>query len=81
LGMSIVLVNFTDSNVLCIAVLTVAFFAQGIASASWAAVSEVAPKELIGLTGGVTSLAANIGGIVTPIVIGWILHETGKFSA
>ncbi len=80
LGMSIVLVNFTDSNVLCIAVLTTAFFAQGIASASWAAVSEVAPKELIGLTGGVTSLAANIGGIVTPIVIGGIVHATGSFA-
>lgn len=80
LGMSIVLVNFTDSNVICIAVLTTAFFAQGIASASWAAVSEVAPKELIGLTGGVTSLAANIGGIVTPIVIGGIVHATGSFA-
>ncbi len=80
LGMSIVLVNFTDSNVICIAVLTTAFFAQGIASASWAAVSEVAPKELIGLTGGVTSLAANIGGIVTPIVIGAIVHATGTFA-
>lgn len=80
LGMSIVLVNFTDSNVICIAILTVAFFAQGIASSSWAAVSEVAPKELIGLTGGVTSLAANIGGIVTPIVIGAIVHYTGSFA-
>lgn len=80
LGMSIVLINFVDSNILCIAILTVSFFAQGIASASWAAVSEVAPKELIGLTGGITSLAANIGGIVTPIVIGWILHVTGTFA-
>ncbi|WP_248800955.1 MFS transporter [Pseudomonas sp. MWU13-2105] len=80
LGMSIVLVNFTDSNLICIAVLTVAFFAQGIASSSWAAVSEVAPKELIGLTGGITSLAANIGGIVTPIVIGGIVHATGSFA-
>lgn len=80
LGMSIVLVNFTDSNMICIAVLTVAFFAQGIASSSWAAVSEVAPKELIGLTGGITSLAANIGGIVTPIVIGAIVHATGSFA-
>jgi nitrate/nitrite transporter NarK len=43
-------------------------------------VSEVAPKELIGLTGGITSLAANIGGIVTPIVIGQILHLTGNFA-
>ncbi len=80
LGMSIVLVNFTDSSVICIAVLTVAFFAQGIASSSWAAVSEVAPKELIGLTGGITSLAANIGGIVTPIVIGAIVQKTGSFA-
>ena len=80
LGMSIMLVNFTDSNEICIALLTVAFFAQGIASSSWAAVSEIAPKELIGLTGGITSLAANIGGIVTPIVIGQILHVTGNFA-
>lgn len=80
LGMSIMLVNFTDSNEVCIALLTIAFFAQGIASSSWAAVSEVAPKELIGLTGGITSLAANIGGIVTPIVIGQILHLTGNFA-
>lgn len=80
LGMSIVLVNFTDSNLLCIAILTCAFFAQGIASASWAAVSEVAPKELIGVTGGFTSLAANIGGIVTPTVIGFIVQNTGSFA-
>lgn len=80
LGMSIVLVNFTDSNLLCIAILTCAFFAQGIASASWAAVSEVAPKELIGVTGGFTSLAANIGGIVTPTVIGFIVQSTGTFA-
>ncbi|MFF7709922.1 MFS transporter [Pseudomonas sp. NPDC007930] len=80
LGMSIVLVNFTDSNAVCIAILTCAFFAQGIASASWAAVSEVAPKELIGLTGGITSLAANIGGIVTPIVIGAIVQATHSFA-
>ncbi|WP_296268918.1 MFS transporter [Pseudomonas sp. UBA6562] len=80
LGMSIMLVNFTDSNLVCIVILTVAFFAQGIASSSWAAVSEIAPKELIGLTGGVTSLAANIGGIVCPIVVGAIVHATGTFA-
>jgi MFS transporter, ACS family, D-galactonate transporter len=80
LGMSIALVNFTDSATACIAILTVAFFAQGIASSSWAAVGEVAPKELIGLTGGVTSLAANIGGVVTPIVIGAIVQASGSFA-
>ncbi|GAB3373927.1 MFS transporter [Azotobacter armeniacus] len=80
LGMSIVSVNFTDSNAICIAILTCAFFAQGIASMSWAAVSEVAPKELIGLTGGITSLAANIGGVVTPLIIGMIVESTHSFA-
>lgn len=80
LGMSIVLLNFTDSNELCIVILTCAFFAQGVASMSWAAVSEVAPKELIGLTGGITSLAANIGGAVTPLIIGAILQSTQSFA-
>ena len=66
LGMSIVLVNFTDSNVLCIAVLTLAFFAQGIASSSWAAVSEVAPKELIGLTGGLPAWPRTLAASLRP---------------
>lgn len=80
LGMSIILVNITDSNELCIAILTLAFFAQGISSTSWAAVSEVAPRELIAVTGGVTSFAANLTGIITPVVIGYIVHETGSFT-
>jgi ACS family D-galactonate transporter-like MFS transporter len=46
---------------------------------SWAAVSEVAPVQYIGLTSGVTSLSANLAGIVVPIVIGYIVHVTGSF--
>lgn len=79
LGMSIVLVNFATSNWVAIAVLTVAFFAQGICSTSWAAVGEVAPKELIGVTSAITSFSANLAGIVTPTVVGYILRESGSF--
>ena len=80
LGTTIVLVNFVTSDVACIAILTGAFFAQGISATSWAAVSEVAPVQYIGLTSGITSLGANLAGIVTPIVIGYIVHVTGSFS-
>ena len=45
LGMSIVLCNVTASNDLCIAILTLTFFAQGVSSTSWAAVAEIAPKS------------------------------------
>ena len=47
---------------------------------SWAIISEVAPKELIGVTGGVCNFAGNLAGIVMPITIGFILAYTGSFS-
>jgi ACS family D-galactonate transporter-like MFS transporter len=79
LGSSIVLVNFVESNELVIAILTVAFFAQGIGSMSWAAVSEIAPRQYVGLTSSITSLAANIAGVTTPLMIGYITQHTGHF--
>jgi D-galactonate transporter len=79
LGISIVFANVVTSDTACIAILTMAFFAQGFSSMSWAAVSEVAPVQYIGLTSGVTSLSANLAGIVVPIVIGYIVHATGSF--
>jgi ACS family D-galactonate transporter-like MFS transporter len=79
LASSIVLVNFVTSDVTVITILTVTFFAQGVSSMSWAVVSEVAPRQYVGLTSGITSLAANLAGITTPLVIGYILKETGSF--
>ncbi|HKR40487.1 MAG TPA: MFS transporter [Paraburkholderia sp.] len=79
LGASIVLVNFVESNEVVIAILTVAFFAQGIGSMSWAAVSEIAPRQYVGLTSSITSLAANIAGVTTPLMIGYITQHTGHF--
>lgn len=79
LASSIIFVNFVESDAVVIAILTVSFFAQGVASSSWAAVSEIAPRQYIGLTSGITSLAADLAGISTPIIIGYILHATGSF--
>lgn len=79
LGASIALVNFVHSNEGVIAILTVAFFAQGIGSMSWAAVSEIAPKQYVGLTSSITSLAANIAAITTPLMIGYVTQHTGNF--
>ncbi|MBN3845605.1 MFS transporter [Paraburkholderia sp. Ac-20342] len=79
LGASVVFVNFVESNAMVIAILTIAFFAQGIGSMSWAAVSEIAPRQYVGLTSSITSLAANIAGVTTPLMIGYITHHTGHF--
>lgn len=77
---SIVLANYTSSTVLVIAIMSVAFFAQGMSAITWTLVSDIAPKELIGLAGGVFNFAANLAAIVTPIVIGLIVSVTNSFN-
>ncbi|MBN9115154.1 MAG: MFS transporter, partial [Pandoraea sp.] len=76
---SIVLVNFVEYNAMVIAILTIAFFAQGVGSMSWAAVSEIAPRQYVGLTSSITSLAANIAAVTTPLMIGYVIQRTGQF--
>jgi MFS transporter, ACS family, D-galactonate transporter len=76
---TMVLANFTPSNTLVVAVMSVAFFGQGMANLGWTLIADVAPKELMGLTGGIFNLCANLAGIVTPLVIGFVLGATGSF--
>lgn len=77
---SIVLANYTSSTGLVITIMSVAFFAQGMSAITWTLVSDIAPKELIGLAGGVFNFSANLAAIVTPIVIGLIVSVTNSFN-
>ncbi|CAN5609985.1 MFS transporter [soil metagenome] len=79
LASTIIAANFVESNGAVIAILSLAFFAQGMAALGWTLVSDIAPKGMLGLTGGVFNLAANLAGIVTPLVIGAIVSATGSF--
>jgi ACS family D-galactonate transporter-like MFS transporter len=80
LASTIVLANFVESNVAVIAILSIAFFAQGMAALGWTLVSDIAPAGMLGLTGGIFNLAANLAGIVTPLVVGLIVSATGSFA-
>jgi ACS family glucarate transporter-like MFS transporter len=71
---------FVRAEWLVIALMAVAFFGKGVASLGWAVVSDVAPKELAGLTSAVFNMFGNVAGIVTPIVIGYIVAATGSFD-
>ncbi len=79
LASTIVGANFVESNALVIAILSLAFFAQGMAALGWTLVSDIAPEGMLGVTGGVFNLAANMAGIVTPLVVGGIVAATGSF--
>ena len=76
---AIVAAGFVNDNRIVIAILSVAFFAQGMAALGWTLVSDIAPEGMLGVTGGIFNLAANLAGIVTPIVIGAIVATTGSF--
>ncbi|MGY2736714.1 MFS transporter [Sphingomonas sp. UYP23] len=79
LASTIIAANFVQSDAAVITILSVAFFAQGMAALGWTLVSDIAPAGMLGLTGGIFNLAANLAGIVTPLAIGVIVASTGSF--
>jgi MFS transporter, ACS family, D-galactonate transporter len=80
LASTIVIANFLESDALVITVMSIAFFGQGMVNLGWTLLTDVAPKKLIGLTGGVFNLCANLAGIVTPLVVGFVVAATGSFE-
>ncbi len=79
LSSSIIFANYTNSPELTIVFLTLAFFGTGFASISWVFVSTIAPKEHIGLVGGVFNLMGGLSAVIVPIVIG-VLAKDGNFE-
>jgi len=79
LASTIVIANFASRDTLVIVIMSVAFFGQGMCNLGWTLLTDVAPKELMGLSAGVFNLCANLAGIVTPLVVGFIVGMTGSF--
>ncbi|MEB3767739.1 MFS transporter [Acinetobacter sp. MD2] len=80
LSTSMVICNYVGSDVLVIVFMSLAFLGKGIGALGWAVMSDMAPKEMSGLSGGLFNMFGNISGIVTPIAIGYILATTKSFN-
>jgi ACS family glucarate transporter-like MFS transporter len=80
LAMSIIGCVFVDSLEMIVFFLSLAFFGKGLGALGWAVVGDIAPREIVGLCGGLSNMAGNIAGIITPIVIGYIVKSTGSFN-
>ena len=82
-GCCIVFSAFTESNTVIVLLMTLAFFGKGAAAGAgtWAIASDTAPREAVGLAGAVFNCIGNVGGIVTPIVFGYIVHATHGYNA
>ena len=76
---TIILADSVRGNLAMTAIFSLAFFCQGMTGLGWAVVADIAPSDLAGLTGGIFNFAANVAGVLTPIVIGGIIAATGSF--
>lgn len=72
--------NYVETDMLVVAIMSLAYFGKGVGALGWAVVADTSPKEAGGLSGGLFNTFGNTAGIVTPIVIGYIVQSTGSFS-
>lgn len=79
LASTIALAIYVKTDAAVIAVMSIAFFGQGMGGLGWSIIPDIAPKRLMGLTGGIFNFTTNIAGIVTPIIIGVLVAATGSF--
>jgi ACS family glucarate transporter-like MFS transporter len=80
LALAILGCNYVESNTGVLVFMSLAFFGKGIGALGWAVMSDVAPRDSAGLSGGIFNMFGNVSSIVTPIVIGYILYQTGSFD-
>ena len=79
LSVTIIFANYTTDTFFVIFFLSLAFFGNGLASITWVFVSLMAPRQLLGLVGGVFNFIGGLAAFITPIVIGYLVEE-GDFK-
>lgn len=80
LSMTIIGCNYVSTDWIVIALMALAFFGKGVGALGWAVVADTSPREAMGLSGSIFNMFGNVAGIVTPIVIGYIVNVTGSFN-
>lgn len=79
LSMLMIICNMVNTQWIIILLMSIAFFGKGFGALGWTVISDVSPKGMIGLNGGLFNLIGNLAGITTPIIIGYIVQRTGSF--
>ncbi|TCP97349.1 ACS family D-galactonate transporter-like MFS transporter [Cricetibacter osteomyelitidis] len=66
--------------VIAIAVLSIAAFFLMWGSLYWSFPALLAPKNKVGFVGGIMNMAGSLGGIIVPILVGFILQKTDNYN-
>jgi MFS transporter, ACS family, glucarate transporter len=80
LSTSMIACNYVGIEAVVVGIMALAFFGKGLGALGWAVVSDTSPKEIAGLSGALFNTFGNVAGIVTPIVIGYIVQTTKSFN-
>lgn len=71
---------FTPSAVLAVVLLCIAKSGNTVAASQvWALPGDVAPKNMTSIVAGMQNTVSNMGGVVGPIITGFIVGATGSF--
>ncbi|WP_407310270.1 MFS transporter [Pseudomonas sp. nanlin1] len=80
LSMSMIICNYVEADWMVVSFMALAFFGKGIGALGWAVMSDVSPKQIAGLSGGIFNTFGNLSSISTPIIVGYIIAATGSFK-
>ena len=82
LSSCVIFANYIDNINAVVLIMCLAFAGQGVASTvAWALLSDIAPKDSIGIVGSIFNFCANLGGVISPLAVGIIIKYTGSFEA
>lgn len=80
LSMSMILCNYVQTDLLVVLFMALAFFGKGMGALGWAIISDVSPKRSAGMNGAIFNTFGSVAGIVTPLVIGYMVQSMGSFN-
>ena len=72
-------VAYTTGPMLTVVLLAVTLFFQRWTGLYWSIPSILGTRDKVGLLGGTMNLGGNIGGVLVPLVVGWIVQLTGSY--
>ncbi|MGJ8517796.1 putative glucarate transporter [Carnimonas sp. LMG 33810] len=80
LSTTLVLSNYVSGDPAVIALMALAFFGKGFAAVGWGMIADTAPKDMMGLASGIFNGIGNLSGVLTPVVIGYVVALTHSFD-
>jgi ACS family glucarate transporter-like MFS transporter len=77
----ILCVIYVHSYATMMALLVAVYVGKSIANSNWLLISDIAPRNLMGTTGGLLNAIGGLGGAVSGVLIGYLVDLTGSFDS